>query len=244
MSNNDVFYLSATPEQQNVELLLLCAGVDALQQQKRGLFDAIEDDDERELAIEAIDDLQEPMVRRLAELRATTLEEHRARARSVCTYIGKNQLNEDANSKYLHERLTAAVLRDLAEETDADATLLSLCRQLDAETREIELNDARVPSQCSADAALAMEDGEFEALLGRWRDTIKEIAALPARTSAGIRTKAAALRQTLMQEVAYRRDEGAPSFEEQADVHELLAMSLSRDLVCDPPIVAVREVAR
>ena len=98
----------------SASILSLCAAFDALQRSKQAIFDAMPDGYERECAVDEIDLQQEPMVERVAELHATTMEEHRARARSLSFYLGEQQLREDAESGCWHERLTAAILRDLA----------------------------------------------------------------------------------------------------------------------------------
>ena len=64
-----------TTEQITGDILSLCAEFDALNRQKVKLFDAIRDDKERECLVDAIEVQQEPIVYRLANLRATSIEE-------------------------------------------------------------------------------------------------------------------------------------------------------------------------
>ena len=207
-------------------ILSLCAAFNALQFSKAPLFD-MPDGYERECAIDAVDLKQEPMVYRLAELRATNMEEHCARARSLALYLGEDQLKEDAESSLWHERMTAAILRDLAAVCDADAALLDLCRQFDIDDRALQQHDWL----CAHRHAPLLDDSAFSALLDRWHDILSKVTALPAGTSAGLRAKAGALRLALIQEV---KTESHRSFEEQAEDFELLAMSLALDLATVP----------
>jgi hypothetical protein len=108
-----------------------------------------------------------------------------------------------------------------------DADLLGLCRQLEDDTHALRSYEA---------LTLALwkptDQAEVEVLLGHWHGTIDQIIPLPARTAAGIRTKAAALGHALMQKVAVST---GLSFDQQAEDYELLAMSLVRDLVGEVP---------
>jgi hypothetical protein len=94
-------------------ILSLCAAFDALQLSKAPLFD-MPDGYEREFALDAVELKQEPMVERMSELQATSMDEHRARARSISLYLGRDQLAKDAESYLWPERMVAALLRDLA----------------------------------------------------------------------------------------------------------------------------------
>lgn len=96
----------------------LCADFDALQRSKHRVFDMPSESDadfyRRDLALEAIEIKQEPMVERMSAMRATTMDDHRARARSIAGWLGKDQLAEDAESCCWDKRMVAALVRDLA----------------------------------------------------------------------------------------------------------------------------------
>jgi excisionase family DNA binding protein len=101
-------------------IVALCAAFDALQVGKQAIFDNMPDGAEREDAVDEIERQQEPLIYRLAAAVAMSVEEQRARARTVVLYLGgAPQLREDAKSSLWDKRLTAAVLRDLAEISDA-----------------------------------------------------------------------------------------------------------------------------
>jgi hypothetical protein len=211
----------ATPD----DLLSVCAAFTSLQDEKRALFDTIPDDRKRERKIVRIETRQEPLVERLTELRATSMQEHAARARSVAHYIGEDQLREDADtSACWHTRLTAAVLRDLAAEpapAGDDTELLALCRQFDADTQALRRYDAR------ALATPWTDQGALDLISARWHEAMYRITALPARTMAGVRAKGAVFGHALTQCVAIEPDE---SGNEQGEDYEHLGMSLVRDL--------------
>jgi hypothetical protein len=104
-----------------------------------------------------------------------------------------------------------------------DAELLDLCRQLDADSQDLRHHDLL----CATHAPTLMNEDEVVDVLWRAHDAIELIAATPATTTAGIRAKATALRQALMQAVGVAT---GLTFEEQAEDYELLAMSLARDI--------------
>jgi hypothetical protein len=216
---------AAIPAQQSADILSLCAKFDALQREKSALFVMIPDDDEREFCVDAIEVKQEPLLYRLTELRASTMEEHRARARTLSLYLGEVQLKEDAASDLWPNRLTAAILRDLTAD-DApgrDAVLLDLCNQLDADTQALQRYEA-LP--LTPDWQQSDQDS-IDVVSDRWHVALAEITVLPALTTAGIRAKAGALGHALRQAIAV---EVGLTFEQQAEDYEKLAMSLVRDL--------------
>lgn len=108
----------------------------------------------------------------------------------------------------------------------ADAELHALCRQFDDDSRAVqhyETMDLTGWTQADQD--------QTDILLLRVNATPAAIAAIQAITPAGIQAKAAALKHALQQSVIVWTKQ---SFEEQAKGHELLAMSLVRDLAAVP----------
>lgn len=108
----------------------------------------------------------------------------------------------------------------------ADAELHALCRQFDDDSRaaqRYETMDLTGWTQADQD--------QTDILLFRVNATPAAIAAIQAITPAGIQAKAAALKHALQQGVVVWTKK---SFEEQAKGHELLAMSLVRDLAAVP----------
>jgi len=110
------------PASPDAELLAACAAFDALERQYVALYDgpdAIEDDDECEAAARPIRLKQKPLLDKLTNLRATTLEGHLARIRSLVLEDQQLDIEELATSSYINQRLLGMVLRDLAEQAQA-----------------------------------------------------------------------------------------------------------------------------
>lgn len=105
-----------------------------------------------------------------------------------------------------------------------DAALIDLCRQFDEDTRALQRYDALAMLNETRD------EDELDDLSERWHDALHEITAIPASTTVGIRAKAVALGQALMQ-CAFIDTE--VSADEQGEDYERLAMSLVRDLAGD-----------
>jgi len=108
-----------------------------------------------------------------------------------------------------------------------DTALLDLCRQFDAEGRELQQNDLLAIAQSGP---LFTQD-DLELRLERWDQKLDQITALPARTMAGIHAKSAALGLALIQKAFFDTDVG---IDEQGQDYEQLAMSLVRDLAAVP----------
>ena len=152
-----------------------------------------------------------------------TFSQWRAPLRSPAAPDAEPDGGEDAELIRLCGRLVVNRAPEDAAPPDPDARLLELCRQLDADSRELRRHELL----CAAGAPTLADDGEVYDVLRRAHGTIELIAAIPATTAAGIRAKAGALGHALMQAVDVAT---GLTFEEQAEDYELLAMSLVRDL--------------
>jgi hypothetical protein len=210
------------------EILTLCAAFDDLQRRKAGLFQTIPDDREREPRIEAIEDEQEPLLYRLADLRATTAGQHAARAQTLSFYLGVDQLREDAESDLWPNRLTAAILRDLSM---AAAT----AAQPERPGPSAPDPDSELLRQCATAVRLeylsGADDQEAADRATRaWFVVADAIAARPARTAGGMRAKAAIIRR-LMEPMQSRWAEG-DTFDRTW--HDPLVWSLVNDLAAVP----------
>lgn len=104
----------AEASHEDTAILSLCAAFDVLEHKKRELSDTIKDDEAFSVVCDEINVEQKPMIYRLSELHATSMEAHRARARTLSLYMGELELREFAGSDSWWDRLTAAILRDLA----------------------------------------------------------------------------------------------------------------------------------
>lgn len=100
----------ALPPEPDAELLIVCAEFDASEHRRNAMFD---DDTLTDEANAAIREEQAPLVDRLCELRAATIEGMRARARSLVLY---DDAVLERHTVYTNDRLVAAVLRDLIGE--------------------------------------------------------------------------------------------------------------------------------
>jgi hypothetical protein len=96
-------------------ILSVCAAFNELQLRKAALLDTIPSDSERYFAVGAINAEQDPLVSRLVDLRATSLEAQLARLR-LLSLLTATQREEDAAFLGWVSRLTAAGLRDLHSE--------------------------------------------------------------------------------------------------------------------------------
>ncbi|MGI4943469.1 MAG: hypothetical protein ACRYHQ_23370, partial [Janthinobacterium lividum] len=94
-------------------LLTVCAAFDAVERRRNAMFD---DDTLTDEANAAIWEEQAPLVDRLCELQAVTIEGMRARARSLALY---DDAMMERRTVYTNDRLVAAVLRDLIGEAGA-----------------------------------------------------------------------------------------------------------------------------
>jgi hypothetical protein len=102
----------------DAELMAACAAYDAAERRFLSFYhgpDFIENDDEREVAMEPINAERQRLVTLICGLRATTLEGHLARIRVVMLEDLDLDPAEDAQSRYHNENLRGALLRDLAE---------------------------------------------------------------------------------------------------------------------------------
>ena len=97
----------------DAELLAVCAEFDAVEHRRNAMFD---DDTLTDEANASIRDEQEPLVDRLCDLQAMTIEGMRARARSLVLY---DDAVMERRTVYTNDRLVAAVLRDLIGEAGA-----------------------------------------------------------------------------------------------------------------------------
>jgi hypothetical protein len=105
-----------------------------------------------------------------------------------------------------------------------DAALIDLCRQFDDDTHALQRFDALATLNGTYD------EDELNDLSERWHGALHEITTIPAHTTAGIRAKAVALGQALMQCAFIDTEVGV---DEQGEDYERLAMSLVRDLAGD-----------
>ncbi|MGI4797488.1 MAG: hypothetical protein ACRYG8_26265 [Janthinobacterium lividum] len=94
----------------DAELLAVCAEFDAVEHRRNAMFD---DDTLTDEANAAIREEQAPLVDRLCELQAVTIEGMRARARSLVLY---DDAVLERHTVYTNDRIVAAVLRDLIGE--------------------------------------------------------------------------------------------------------------------------------
>jgi len=98
----------------DAELIRLCAEADALEHSVRSLYtdgsSPIEDDAERDRAQAPLEAQQKPLFDRICCLRATTLEGHVARARTLRTWAP--DFGDDEGGSY-DSRLLGALLRDM-----------------------------------------------------------------------------------------------------------------------------------
>jgi hypothetical protein len=97
----------------DAELLAVCAEFDAVEHRRNAMFD---DDTLTDEAHEALREEQAPLVDRLCELRAATIEGMRARARSLVLY---DDAAMERRTVYTNDRLVAALQRDLIGEAGA-----------------------------------------------------------------------------------------------------------------------------
>ncbi|MGI4795066.1 MAG: hypothetical protein ACRYG8_13525 [Janthinobacterium lividum] len=91
-------------------LLAVCAEFDAVEHRRNAMFD---DDTLTDKANASIREEQAPLVDRLCELQAVTIEGMRARARSLVLY---DDAVMERHTIYTNDRIVAAVLRDLIGE--------------------------------------------------------------------------------------------------------------------------------
>ena len=106
----------------DAELMAACAAFDAAEREHLGLFygpNAIEDEDERDRALDPIEEERDRLARVVCSLRATTLDGHLARIRCVMLEDMDLDPAEDARSSFLSESLVGALIRDLAEHAGA-----------------------------------------------------------------------------------------------------------------------------
>jgi hypothetical protein len=121
----------------------------------------------------------------------------------------------------------AAIPRPSAKvPSNPDAALIDLCRLFDDDTRALQRFDALAKLSGSDDDEDALND-----LLDQWHDTLDQIIAMPAAMGAGIRAKATALGNALMQCAFIDTN---VSVDEQGENYARLAMSLVRDLAAVP----------
>jgi hypothetical protein len=99
-------------------LLTLCAAFDTLQRAYLSVFGQVTDEQAREATVAPIEAAQEELATALCAVRATTLAGHQARAATLVGYapdvVWKLEASEGEFGADPVERLTAAVLRDLA----------------------------------------------------------------------------------------------------------------------------------
>jgi hypothetical protein len=106
----------------DAELMAACAAFDAAEREYLSFFhgpDYIEDDDEREVALDPNGAERTRLVRRICRLRATTVEGHFARIRVVMLEDLELDPAEDAQSPFFNISLLGALLRDLADHAGA-----------------------------------------------------------------------------------------------------------------------------
>ncbi len=97
----------------DAELLAVCAEFDAVEHRRNAMFD---DDTLTDGANAAIREEQAPLVDRLCDLQAVTIQGMRARARSLVLYDDEVL---ERRTVYTNGRIVAAVLRDLIGEAGA-----------------------------------------------------------------------------------------------------------------------------
>jgi hypothetical protein len=97
----------------DASMIELCGKFIKLEVRKRALFETMEDDEARMLAIDVFERQQESLVDSIAELHPVSFEGHRARVRALATFSGEQFLG-DIDSSMWDERLKAAILRDMA----------------------------------------------------------------------------------------------------------------------------------
>lgn len=103
----------APPPKPDAALLAVCAEFDAVEHRRNAMFD---DDTLTDEANASIREEQAPLVDRLCELQAVTIEGMRARARSLVLY---DDAVMERHTVYTNNRIVAAVLRDLIGKTGA-----------------------------------------------------------------------------------------------------------------------------
>jgi hypothetical protein len=104
----------------DADLIATCAEFDALERQKLALYDgpnAISYDDEYERATRPICERQRLLLDKLTEMRATTLDGHLVRIRSMVLEDQEFDIEALVASTFINERLQGMVLRDLAEQS-------------------------------------------------------------------------------------------------------------------------------
>ena len=111
----------------DAELLALSARYDELERKFIGLFgdgpDTFEAEAERDLQIDKIRVVQEPILDRMMELRAHTLEGVMARVRTMFLedmQVAQRMHLHLAESTFVNERLHAVLMRDLAAHAGVD----------------------------------------------------------------------------------------------------------------------------
>jgi hypothetical protein len=106
----------------DAELMAACAALDAAERRCLEFHhgpNAIEDDGERNEAMEPFEDERDRLARLVCDLRATTLEGHLARIRVAMLEDLELDPAEDAQSQYINISLLGALLRDLADHAGA-----------------------------------------------------------------------------------------------------------------------------
>ena len=106
----------------DAELMAACAAFDAAEREFLGFHygpNAIEDDEERDVALRPNEAERRRLVRLVCDLRATTLQGHLARVRVVMLEDLELDPAEEAQSPYFNVSLLAALIRDLADHAGA-----------------------------------------------------------------------------------------------------------------------------
>ncbi len=226
----------AEPAGADAELIRLCNRLVANRALEQAAYRANPDnDDEREITTGPLNeewfelrdrlfDLDSPRTREGARAVALAALSECPRDKDAILYEGLHTWLSLGCAEYL---ATPAI----AVPVDADAALLDLCRQFDADTRKLFRNDRLTEAECAADPTLSIGDDDLNALLDGWGETLKQITALPATTGPGIRAKGCALGHAMMQCVFAEID---ANIDEQGQEYEKLAMSLVRDLAAVP----------
>lgn len=229
---------SDQPDSRDAELIRQCARLVCVHLATECVYETFTDETERDRWHDQLHVVWMRVKAALFELPfPATLEGTRAVAKAMLTQLPRDRGEEAVHLDDLLSWLSlgcASYLDSLpapaiatAPQPGADAALLNLCRQMDADTRELQRNDRPTPAQCEADPTLSRNDDALVPRLTRWNETVGQIIVIPARTMAGIRAKAGALGHALLLK-AFIDTKLSP--EEQGEDYEQLAMSLVRDL--------------
>lgn len=192
----------------DAELIRMCAEHDALEHRVRALdYTALPDSEEEagfEAASDALSAQQGPILERICELRGTTLEGLRARARTWALWMGEQ--TRDVPGDYPERRMIRALIRDLLGEDAAvlpaapapDAALLAACDEYVALDREWYRLCKSRGEMLTSDPEWNVIGDKMDPISSRQRALRDEVAEVVPLTFAGLRAKAEIARRHLV----------------------------------------------